>query len=87
MQIYEYVSCYFVGFALSLLVLYISGVKRKLAIYFFAANSIVGFVSSIVFIALEKADALLLVAGGFGGITGEGILCLIRFLSRIVIQG
>lgn len=83
MQIYEYVACYFVGFSLSLLALYISGVKKKLAFYFFAVNAVCGFIMSLAAVALEKADSLFLVAGGLTGIAGQGLLCLFRIIAGI----
>lgn len=84
MQIYEYISCYFVGFALSLLLLYISGVKKKTAFYFYAVNSVAGFISSVAFVALEKADAVFLLSGGLFGITGQGLLCVLRLIANIL---
>lgn len=86
MQIYEYVSCYFVGFALSLLVLYISGVKKKAAFYFYTANSVSGLISSLAFIAFQKADSFLLFVGGFAGVAGQGVLCFLRFISVIFLN-
>lgn len=80
MQIYEYVSCYFVGFALSLLALYISGIKRKAAFYLFSVNAVFGFCASLAFIASGTADSLLLTVGGFSGIAGQAALCLIRIV-------
>lgn len=85
MQIYEYIACYFVGFALSLLLLYISGVKKKLAFYFFAANSVCGLVLSLAAVAFEKADSLFLVAGGLAGVTGQGLLCLFRMIAHLAV--
>lgn len=78
MQIYEYVSCYFVGFALSLLALFLSGAKKKAAFLLFFANAAAGFVSSLAFIALEQADSLLLTIGGLLGIAGQAALCIAR---------
>lgn len=83
MQIYEYVSCFFVGFALSLLALYLSGIKRKSVFYFFAVNSAGGFLSSLFFIAAEKADGLFVVTGGFSGITGQLVLSILRLTARL----
>lgn len=81
MQIYEYTACFFVGFALALLAFYVSGVKKKAAFYLFAVNSLCGFLSSLVFIALETADSLLIAAGGFLGIVGQAALCALRLLA------
>lgn len=84
MQIYEYISCYFVGFALSLLLLYISGVKKKAAFYFYAVNSVAGFISSVAFVALEQADPVFLLSGGLFGITGQGALCVLRLIANML---
>lgn len=84
MQIYEYVACHFVGFSLSLLMLYVSGVKKKAAFYFFAANALCGLITSLFFIALEKADSLFVLAGGLLGAAGQGALCLFRLLQTVV---
>lgn len=84
MQIYEYTACYFVGFSLALLALYVSGVKKKAAFYFFAVNSLCGFLSSLFFIALGKADSLFIAAGGFSGIAGQAALCLLRTIGQYV---
>ena len=83
MQIYEYIACYFVGFSLSLLILYVSGVKKKMAFYFFAVNSLCGLLSSLFFIAAEKADSLFILAGGLFGAAGQGICCLFRVIQSI----
>lgn len=84
MQIYEYVACHFVGFSLSLLTLYVSGVKKKAAFYFFAVNSLCGLLSSLFFIALEKADSLFVLAGGLFGAAGQAALSLFRLLQSAV---
>lgn len=84
MQIYEYVSCYFVGFALSLLVLYISGVRKKLAFYIYSVNAAAGLILSLSALAAQKADALFLVAGGFAGVAGQAALCLIRLAGAFI---
>ena len=85
MQIYEYTACYFVGFSLALLTLYVSGVKKKAAFYFFAVNSLCGFLSSLVFIALQTVDSLLIAAGGFFGIAGQAALSFLRLLGQWVL--
>lgn len=84
MQIYEYLSCYFVGFALSLLVLYISGVRKKLAFYIYSVNAAAGLVLSLVALATQKADSLFLVAGGFAGVAGQSALCLVRLAGAFM---
>lgn len=84
MQIYEYVSCFFVGFALSLLFLYLSGIKKKAAFYLYAVNSATGFVLSLVFVALGKADSLFLLSGGLFGVAGQGILCAFRAVALFI---
>lgn len=84
MQIYEYVACYFVGFALSLLTLYVSGAKKKTTLYVFFVNSSFGFVASLAFVAVSAADSLLIAVGGFAGIAGQAVLCVFRVIGACV---
>lgn len=84
MQIYEYVACYFVGFALALLTLYVSGIRKKTSFYFFFVNSAFGFFSSLAFVATSTADSLLITSGGFAGIAGQAVLCVFRVVGACV---
>lgn len=84
MQIYELISCYFAGLALSVLALFLSGTKKKKVFSLYIANSVFGLVCALAFIGTQSGEALSLLTCGAGGVAGAFLLCVFRVFTTVL---